>query len=77
MSALTMSKKQKRTYNNAVRQQENLAGECNVCKALLAKAKPARQQNTRVYATRGQIRYCCCGNCGTTWKKVIVLESKT
>lgn len=70
-----MSKKA-RKYDNTARQQENMAGECTACKALLPLANPPRQQNTRVYATRGNVRYCVCVNCSHTWKKVIIIESK-
>lgn len=66
-----MSKKQKkRNYDNSQRQEDNIAGACNMCPNLIARAKPARQQRTRVYAKRGEVRYCICDNCGNTWKRI-------
>ena len=76
MGAATMSKKPKRSYDNTARQQENIAGDCNCCKELLAKAVPPRQQKTKVYAKHGTTRYCVCINCGHTWKKVVLIEHK-
>lgn len=29
-----------------------------------------RHENTRVYNTRGATRYCCCDDCGHTWKVI-------
>lgn len=76
MDTATMSKKhKKRQYDNATRQEYNLAGACLCCPQLLVKAN--REQKTRVYATRGTIRYCICDNCGNTWKRVILIETKS
>jgi hypothetical protein len=72
MSAKTMSKKPKpkRDYDNTQRQANNVAGPCVMCPALLKVATPPREQKTRVYSERGEVRYCICDNCGHTWKKV-------
>jgi DNA-directed RNA polymerase subunit M/transcription elongation factor TFIIS len=74
MDTKTMSKKRK--YDNSARQAENIAGECVMCPELLKKSEPPRQQKTRVYAKSGNVRYCICANCGNTWKKVVLIESK-
>lgn len=37
----------------------NLAGPC---------PQSERHENTKVYTTKGQIRYCRCDDCGHTWK---------
>lgn len=37
---------------------------CSNCNAL----RPTGTNYTRVYATRGDVRYCKCHYCGTTWK---------
>lgn len=67
----TMSKKPKRSYDNTARREDNIAGECVMCRALLPLANPPRQQNTKVYAKRGNVRYCKCLNCPHTWKRII------
>ena len=68
-----MSKKS-RKYDNTARQQENMAGPCVMCPELLKIG--GREQKTKVYATRGNLRYCVCLNCSHTWKRVIVIETK-
>lgn len=78
MSANVMSKKQKkRQYDNTARQAENIAGQCGICIELIKKTDPPREQRTRVYAKTGTTRYCICDNCGNTWKRVIMIETKT
>lgn len=37
---------------------------CPVCVA----DRPADSNFSRVFATRGKVRYCRCGYCGHTWK---------
>lgn len=74
-----MSKKHKkptpaaepRKYDNTLRQELNIAGPCQGCKARLAQCDPPRPQKTRIYAMRNGVRYCRCDNCGNTWKRSI------
>ena len=68
MDTKTMSRKKKRAYDNTVRAISSIAGECVMCRQFLKAAKPPREQKTRVYAKRGNVRYCVCDNCGNTWK---------
>jgi hypothetical protein len=68
-------KQAKREYDNSQRQESAIAGPCTACPALLEAA--GRSQKTRVYAVKGQIRFCRCDNCGHTWKKPIPMETKS
>jgi hypothetical protein len=61
-------KPEPRAYDATQRQENNIAGPCTACAALLPQARPPRQQKTRVYAKKGAIRYCECLNCRNTWK---------
>ena len=62
-------KAEKREYDASQRQESSIAGPCNCCRALLPLANPPREQKTRGYAKKGEVRYCVCLNCGATWKK--------
>lgn len=69
-------KVQKREYDASQRQESSIAGPCVMCIGHLAEwnvANPDNQrgQRTRVYAKRGNVRFCRCDNCGNTWKKPI------
>lgn len=67
--------KKARKYDNTARQATNIAGECVMCIELLKIS--GRQSSTRVYGKKGTTRYCICDNCHHTWKRVVVIESKS